>query len=231
MISIALTDTSIMTALSVPSAKLCPGLELVIPATPEQSLHTKHPGNVLPETMNALATSCARICHVEKALPLSGMSQKIITPSLGSHQMHKQKTCRKQGECCQYWTTHLHSQIMLIYTLWSVIDLAKGADVRKLEPSGIDAHKQGKYCQSQVLHQPRLRVLLALNLLVRLREPSLLSLRHWHSRHKARLGVKQSYHHKRVSRSSRCYHTRAGANPRCCHHRVSVDSMQCCKGT
>ena len=143
MTSITPTDTSMTTALSAPPADLCPDLELVIPATPEQSPRTERPSDVPQGTMNAPATSRARICRVEKALPLSGMSQKTVAPSLGSCQIHKQKTCRKQGECRQYQVTHLRSLTTLIYTLWGFVDLAEDADARNLEPSGIDMHEQG----------------------------------------------------------------------------------------
>ena len=50
---------------------------------------------------------CMRICHAEKLLPLSSTPPKTITPSSGSHPIHNQKTCRKQGECCQHWAMYL----------------------------------------------------------------------------------------------------------------------------
>ena len=58
MTSIAPTDTSMITTLSAPSADLCPDLELVIPAAPEQSPRTECPSEV-PQG-NAPATSIKR---------------------------------------------------------------------------------------------------------------------------------------------------------------------------
>ena len=58
MTSIAPTDTSMMTVLSTPSADLCPDLELVIPAAPEQSPYTECPSEV-PQG-NTPATSIKR---------------------------------------------------------------------------------------------------------------------------------------------------------------------------
>jgi hypothetical protein len=59
--SIAPTDTSMTTALSAPPADLCPDLELVIPAAPEESPRTERPSDV-PQgtTKNAPATSINR---------------------------------------------------------------------------------------------------------------------------------------------------------------------------
>jgi len=55
-----------------------------------------------------LTPSHARIRCVEKALPSSGVPPKTVTVlNSGSRPIHKQKTCRKQGECCQHWATHL----------------------------------------------------------------------------------------------------------------------------
>ena len=55
-----------------------------------------------------LTPSRAKIRHVEKALPLSGVPSKTIpVPNLGNHPICKQKTCRKQGERCQPWATYL----------------------------------------------------------------------------------------------------------------------------
>ena len=45
------------TALSTPPADLCPDLELVVPAAPEQSPCTEHPSDVPQGTTNAPATS------------------------------------------------------------------------------------------------------------------------------------------------------------------------------
>ena len=58
MTSIAPTATSMTTALSAPPADLCPNLELVIPAAPEQSPRTECPSEV-PQG-NAPATSIKR---------------------------------------------------------------------------------------------------------------------------------------------------------------------------
>jgi hypothetical protein len=56
--SIAPIDTSMTTALSAPPADLCPDLELVVPAAPEQSPRTECPSEV-PQG-NAPATSIKR---------------------------------------------------------------------------------------------------------------------------------------------------------------------------
>ena len=53
----------------------------------------------------------ARIRHMEKALPLSSAPSKTVPiPNPQNHLTHMAKVCRKQGECHQYWATHLHFQ-------------------------------------------------------------------------------------------------------------------------
>jgi len=53
----------------------------------------------------------ARIRHMEKALPLSSAPSKTVPiPNPQNHLTHMAKVCRKQGECHQYWETHLHFQ-------------------------------------------------------------------------------------------------------------------------
>ena len=175
---------------------------------PHQPLKIFHLHRYLPFG-HCLTPSCTRIRRVEKALPPSSASPKVIAPNSGSCQTCILKSWRNQGEH-QHQATHLSSleiQILLDSLAWPRILMWE-----KSNPWALMCTNKGEHYRLWALHQPWPKEPPASDLLVRLRQPPPLSPRHWHPGHKTRQGtdMKLTRHHKgaptRAKASAMHYH-------------------------
>src|SRR5712691_336915 len=79
--------------------------------------------------------------HRERALPPSGAPQTVVAPNARNRLTRMKKACREQGECHQYWATHLPS--LKMSTPLDFTEVVENADTEGPKPSRIGAHERG----------------------------------------------------------------------------------------
>jgi len=163
---------------------------------------------------SSLTPSHARIRCMEKVLPPSGVrSMTVPIPNPRNCLTRMAKVCRKQGECHQYWTTHLHSWKTL--TLSDFLAQTRKWMLGESNPRASMRMNEGERRCSWVLHQPWPRIPSASDPLTRLRQPAPLSPRRWcHGHKKLGADVKSTRNHtrrcrRRASATQRRYHESA----------------------